>query len=279
MSFFHRIENLIVRWKILEHLCGISSMINVVIIVYKFLFGLELKIHVFNPPTQEFLIHSVTKRNYPHVWAFPDKYEILHILSSDGHPGGFYPLLPADISRCEFFGLNAFSKMLDMSSSEIYQFLRKVDRIDWGETFHYNISHNLPPLVKPETGFDAEPEEYNFQRLDQDTSWKDFEVLLDDLRKVDLFEEEYVRREQAKFEVECIEKLHNLKQSQSYLGLDSPSFTVSDSDNEYQVPDGFIPTYSDSPDTSLQTSQWYAMIWLILIWYNNFSQKGVFCAV
>jgi len=94
-----------------------------------------------------------------------------------------------------------------------------------------------------------------------------------------LFEEEYVKREQAKFEVECIEKLHNLKQSQSYLGLDSPSFTVSDSDNEYQVPDVFIPTYSDSPDTSLQTSQWYAMIWLILIWYNNFSQKVVFCAV
>ena len=133
----------------------------------------------------------------------------------------------------------------------------KIDPIDWEETFSYNISHNLPPLVKPKTGFDAEPEEYNFQSLDQDTSWKNFDVLVDNIRKVDLFEEAYVKRVQERYEVECIEQLYHLKQSQSFPCLDSPSFTVSDSDDEYQVPqrpDDFIPTHSDSPDASLQTS-------------------------
>jgi len=202
MYVFQRKENLLMRWKILENLGDITAMLDVLLIVFEFLFGFKLIIHVFNPPTQEFLILPTKFEHYLRPWKDSTKsFEVLHILSSSDQPGGFHPVLPENLSDLEFFGMGRFHEVLNWSSQN--QKLYQGDPIDWDER-RLVKPHPLPiPIIKPSVGLGAEPEDYHFAALDQNTIWKNFDVLQAEVRKATVFRDEmdYLRRvrERQKF--------------------------------------------------------------------------------
>ena len=186
MYVFHRKENLLLRWKILENLGGLTAMLDVLLIVFEFLFGFKLIIHIYNPLTQEFLILPPKFQNYLDTWKNSTKsFEVLHILSSCDQPGGFHPVLPEDLSDLEFFGMGRFHEVLNWSSQN--QKLYQGHPIDWDE-LRLVKPHSLPiPLIKPSVGLGAKPEDYNFTALDQNSIWKNFDVLQAEVRKAAIF--------------------------------------------------------------------------------------------
>ena len=238
-------------------------MIDVVITIYQFLFGLQLVIYVYDPNSQRFIIHPSKLSQYYQHWPFSMRFELIHILSSDGQPGGFYPVLPEKISDWEFYGLDIFIKVSTWRP-RIVNRLKTSAIVNWDDRLP--CGPLITPFLNPRSGVSAEPDDYNFVALDQHTSWKNADVLLDDILRVKLYEAEYVRREAERIESEL----------SGDVQLESPSFTVSESVDGYPddipftplpigqqpefderlsplcetLPYDLIPVYPDSPDGS-----------------------------
>jgi len=240
MAFFHRVENLALRWKILEHLCGISSMLDALLTIFEFLLGFEILIHVYDPMRQEFIIHRSKLLTYHRHYETSSTFELLHIMSVDGKPGGFHPVLPRSITNLKFFGMERFHEVLEFSRRDMSNY-RELCPVNWDECIDFK--HLNPPrsFLKPISGIAAEPDDYHFQDLDQNTSWKDFDVLCDDIRKGDLYLEAYHIHHPVHFDPGV-----------SSCVLESPSFADSSDDDGFfpNIPQGCFPSsnkkiYSD----------------------------------
>jgi hypothetical protein len=239
MAFFHRVENLTLRWKIVEHLCGITSMLDALLAIFEFLFGIVILIYVYNPKTQDFFIHRTKLQIYHRHFEKIFTFELFHILSVDGQPGGFHPILPRHITDLEFSGMARFEDVLDFPN-RVMNYYREPCPIDWIE--RYDFKHPVRPasLVKPESGLEAEPDDYNFKDLDQNTSWKTIDVLFDDIRKGEIYVQEYHARLHALF---------NFIDSSN--SLESPSFTGSSDDDDLSgkiINECFPINYIPSPN-------------------------------
>ena len=211
-------------------------MIDVVITIYQFLFGLQLVIHVYDPTTQKFLIHPSKLSQYYQHWPLFLKFELIHILSSDGQPGGFYPVLPDYFPEWEFYGLDRFVEVSDWRP-KIVNLFKATAIVNWGERLPSGPL--ITPFLNPRSGVSDEPQDYNFVGLDQNTSWKNVDVLLDDILRVKLYEAEYDRQKAERSERELSEQVQ----------LESPSFTVSDS------VDGYPDDIPISPFSSIQNPE------------------------
>ena len=104
------------------------------------------------------------------------------------------------------------------------------------EPYNFGQPKHPTPLVKPESGIGAEPDDYNFKDLYQNSSWKTIKVLIDDIRKRGgIYLQEYHARLHALFR---------------FIGssnpLESPSFTESSEDDDL-IPESFPIDYMPSP--------------------------------
>ena len=223
-------------------------MLDVVLTIFEFLFGFEILVHVFDPVAQELLIHRTKLQTYHRHYEKTLTFELLHILPVDGLPGGFHPVLPRHISDLDLFGMARFNEVLGFS-----QHLMKHYREPHPKNLDIRIDFKYPnhptPFIKPVSGIAAEPEDYHFKDLDQNTSWKNFTVLLDDIRKRDMYLEAYFAA--------------RLGFQHSSNSLESPSFTDSIDDDDFvrklypeSTPVDSIPQtkekiYSDSLDKPL----------------------------
>jgi len=217
MAFFHRVENLTLRWKIVEHLCGISSTLDALLAIFEFLFGIVILIYVYDSKTQDFLLHRTKLQTYHRPYEKIYTFELFHILSVDGQPGGFHPVLPRHITDLEFSGMSRFEDVVNLPP-RIMNYYREPRPINWVERYDFRHPIHSTSLVKPETGVEAVPDDYNFKDLDQNTSWKTIEVLFDDIRKGEIYLQEYHAR------------LFNVIGSSDLL--ESPSFTGSSDDDD-----------------------------------------------
>ena len=238
MAFFHRIENLTLRWKIVEHLCGITSMLDALLAIFEFLFGIVILIYVYNPKTQDTLTHRTKLQTYHRHHEDIITFELFHILSVDGQPGGFHPVLPRHITDLEFSGMARFEDAMDYPN-QVMKHYREPSPIDWVEPYDFGQPGHPTPLVGPNSGIGAEPDDYNFKDLDQSSSWKTVEVLFDDIRKGEIYLREYHARLHALFR---------------FIGssnpLESPSFTESSDDDDLSgsiIPESFPIDYMPSP--------------------------------
>jgi len=102
--------------------------------------------------------------------------------------------------------------------TRVMNYYREPRPINWVERYDFRHPTHSTSLVKPETGVEAVPDDYNFKDLDQNTSWKTIEVLFDDIRKGEIYLQEYHAR------------LFNVIGSSDLL--ESPSFTGSSDDDD-----------------------------------------------
>ena len=212
-------------------------MLDALLAIFEFLFGIVILIYVYNPKTQDTLIHRTKLQTYHRHSEEIITFELFHILSVDGQPGGFHPVLPRHITDLEFSGMARFEDVMDFPK-RVMNHYREPCPIDWAEPYEFRQPNHLTPLVMPESGIAAEPDDYNFKDLDQNTSWKTIEVLFDDIRKGEMYVQEYHAR------------LRTIFNYTSFVNpLESPSFTGSSDDDDLSgilIPESFPVNYIPS---------------------------------